>query len=266
MARENRYNQLIEEIFFADYKKGVSEFEFKREKIEFFAQKLNIQLPKNLGDLIYTFRYRTPLPERIIKTCPRGKRWVILPAGRGVYKFALEDDIELEPNKNLIQTKIPDSTPGIISNYALNDEQALLAKIRYNRLIDIFTRITCYSLQNHLRTTVPSMGQVETDEIYVGLDREGVHYVLPVQAKGGKDKLNTVQIQQDLSMCLHKFPILVCRPIGAQFLSSDTIVLYEFAETEQGIRIVNEKHYSLTPPEKITKKDLETYRKIVGDE
>ena len=46
----------------------------------------------------------------------------------------------------------PDSTPGVIS-YALSDEQSLLATVRYNRLIDVFTGLTCYSLQNHLRTS-----------------------------------------------------------------------------------------------------------------
>lgn len=65
-------------------------------------------------------------------------------------------------------TKVPDATPGIVAKYAFNDEQALLAKVRYNRLVDIFTGVTCYSLQNHLRTTVSEIGQVETDEIYVG--------------------------------------------------------------------------------------------------
>ncbi len=36
-----------------------------------------------------------------------------------------------------------------------------------------FTGITCYSLQNHLRTSVPDIGQVETDELYVGVDKKG---------------------------------------------------------------------------------------------
>ena len=35
-------------------------------------------------------------------------------------------------------TKVPDATPGVVSLYALGDEQALLARVRYNRLIDIF--------------------------------------------------------------------------------------------------------------------------------
>ena len=94
----------------------------------------------------------------------------------------------LIPNQNLAGTKIPDATPGIIAKYAFSDEQALLTRIRANRLIDIFLGIACYSLQNHLRTTVVGMGQVETDEIYVGVDKGGSHYVVPVQAKGGGDR------------------------------------------------------------------------------
>src|SRR5437879_11654792 len=125
-------------------------------------------------------------------------------------------------------TKTPDSTPGIVANYAFDDEQALLARVRYNRLVDIFSGITCYSLQNHLRTAIPEMGQVETDEIYVGIDKKGAHYVFPVQAKSGKDKLNIVQIEQDFAVCAANFPLLVCRPIAAQFLDEGVIALFEF--------------------------------------
>jgi hypothetical protein len=143
----------------------------------------------------------------------------------------------------------------------LNDEQALLAKIRYNRLIDIFTGVTCYSLQNHLRTTLSEMGQVETDEVYVGIDKQGVHYIFPVQAKGGKDKIGVVQIGQDFAMCAEKFPNAVGRPIAAQFMDDDTIVLFEFAQTEEGIRILTEKHYRLVAPDELSEQEIEEYRK-----
>lgn len=44
------------------------------------------------------------------------------------------------------------------------------------------------------------MGGVETDEHYVGVDRQGIHYALPVQAKGGRDHLSVVQIEQDIGI------------------------------------------------------------------
>ena len=144
--------------------------------------------------------------------------------------------------------------------YAFNDEQALLARLRYNRLVDIFTGVTCYSLQNHLRTTVPEMGQVETDEIYVGLDKRGAHYVFPVQAKGGTDKLNVVQIEQDFAVCAAKFPSLVCRPIAAQFMAGGVIALFEFEQADGIVSISAEKHYKLVPPDEISSDDLAAYR------
>jgi hypothetical protein len=259
MTDQNLYSTLIEKIFFSHYKEGITAFEFAREEIAQFAAELKISLPKNVGDLIYTFRYRSELPDSIQSTAPEGLEWVIELAGRGRYRFLAAEPRIVEPNALLATIKVPDATPGIISKYALNDEQALLAILRYNRLIDIFTQVTCYSLQNHLRTFVSDLGQVETDEIYVGVDRKGVHFVFPIQAKGRRDKLNLVQMDQDYKMCADKFPDLICRPISAQFMAESVIALFEFQDTEEGLKITREKHYRLVPPDEITSEDLKRY-------
>lgn len=256
----NRYQVIIETIFRTHYQAGTREISFERQEIEQTAAQMNIKLPKNIGDVIYSFRYRADLPAFIRQTAPSGQMWIIRPIGRSRYRFVLVRDLPMSPNLSLLEIKIPDATPGIITQYSLSDEQALLAKLRYNRLIDIFTALTCYSLQSHLRTTVPEVGQVETDEVYVGVNRQGVHYVLPVQAKGGSDRLSVIQIEQDIAMCAQKFPALVCRPIGAQFISGDLIALFEYALSEDSVRIASEKHYRLVPPSAITDDDLRMYR------
>ncbi len=261
MANKNAYTSIIEKIFLSHYSVNKDYVEFERSDLEKVAIELNIDVPRNLGDIIYSFRFRTDFPEKIIEKAPEGKMWVIRLAGRGKYKFALVPDKPIEPNPNMISIKIPDATPGIVAKYLLNDEQALLAKVRYNRLIDVFLAITCYSLQNHLRTTVPEMGQVETDEIYVGLDKKGKHYVVPIQAKGGTDKISIVQIEQDFGLCKHKFPLLICRPVAAQFTSEDEIVLYEFGEGDEELGILTEKHYKLVSPDEISDADLKDYKK-----
>jgi len=262
MRAKNRYEQLIEAIFFEHYSEGTEAFEFKRVEIEEQAKRLGVKLPKNLGDLVYSFRYRTPLPDSIIECASEGRHWVIEPAGIGCYRFvAARASAQVTPNTMLAETKVPDATPGVISMYALSDEQALLAKLRYNRLLDLFTRVTCYSLQNHLRTTVPDLGQVETDEVYVGIGREGAHYVFPVEAKGPRDTISLVQIKQDMGVCGHKFPTLICRPIAAQFMKGDLIALFEFSDEGDDTRIRLEKHYRLVPPEELTDADLEAYRR-----
>ena len=259
MKAPNRYARIIEHIFGEKHAKGITQFEFSREDLRRVAKRLRIELPKNLGDLIYSLRYRESLPESIQQTAPSGQTWIIVPAGRSQYRFETTTVATIVPAAMLAETKIPDATPGIIAKYALSDEQALLAKLRYNRLIDVFTGVTCYSLQSHLRTSVVGLGQVETDEVYIGVDRRGAHYAFPVQAKGGRDRLSIVQIKQDFAVCQHKFKSLICRPLAAQFMRDEVIALFEFEQTESGIAVCAERHYRLVPPEKLTEDELRTY-------
>ena len=130
-----------------------------------------------------------------------------------------------------------------------------MTKVRYNRLIDIFTGIVCYSLQNHLRSSVPWIGQVETDEVYVGVDRTGCQYVIPVQAKGSRDSLHRVQIEQDYLLCTTKFPQLACLPVAAQFMQDEVLALFSFDVSNGHINIADEKHYKLVAPEDLSKND-----------
>ena len=253
------YNPLMVKLFKNHYQRGLESFEFDRAEIESVAGELNLRLPKNFGDLIYSFRYRKALPKEIVATETEGRQWIILPAGRAKYRFQLAKLTQIVPRDNLIATKIPDATPQIIAGYAKTDEQALLAGVRYNRLIDIFLGITTYSLQNHLRTTVKNMGQVEIDEIYVGVNRLGQQFVIPVQAKAGKDKLAVIQTSQDLGYCAEKYPNLIPRAISAQFMKNKVIALFELTIVEGEVRIVEERHYCLVPSSSITDEDLQSY-------
>lgn len=257
---QNRYHALIEKIFFDHYEKGAKSINFERTDLEDAAKDLGIDLPKNLGDVIYAIRFRVPMPKSVIKTQPKGYGWIIELAGRAKYRFSLRKANRILPNANLARIRIPDSTPEIIAAYALDDEQALLAKVRYNRLIDIFLGLTTYSLQNHLRTSVKGMGQIEIDELYVGLDKFGCHYVIPVQAKGGSDQISIVQTTQDMRCCAEKFPGLRCRPISAQFISSDQIALFELTIEDDEIRVVEERHYKLVPASELDRAEITAYR------
>ena len=255
----NRYQAIIARVFADHYTKGAGEFEFTRDEFVAIAESLKIKLPKNVGDLIYSFRYRNELPLTISKTATKGCEWIIEGAGRARYRFKQVRLNRIVPREELLTIKVPDATPEIITAYALNDEQALLAKVRYNRLIDVFLGITAYSLQNHLRTTVKDVGQIEIDEIYVGLDRHGRQFVVPVQAKGGNDKHGVVQSQQDVLCCAEKFPNLICRAVSAQFMSEDRIAMFELAVQGGEIKVVDEKHYQLVPAASISAKDLKQY-------
>lgn len=258
--KPNRYSEIIGEVFRNNYRLGACTVAFERDEFVAAAERRGVVLPKNLGDAIYSFKYRSPLPEAIVETAPEGFEWGIYGAGRARYEFRLKRPLSIVPRQNQLIVKIPDATPEIISANALGDEQALLAKVRYNRLIDIFLGITVSSLQNHLRTTVKSIGQIEIDELYVGLDRNGAQYVVPVQAKGGKDKHGRQQTEQDIECCREKFPSLICRPVSAQFISSNKIAMFELAVQDDEIKVVSEEHYELVPSAEISVGDLDIYK------
>ena len=259
MPERNRYEVLILTIFKNHYRKGSPDFEFERSELETVAQKLGVKLPKNLGDLIYSFRYRRGLPGEILKTETAGREWTIEPAGRAKYRFRLSKINRIVPREDLVAIKVPDSTPEIISSYALSDEQALLARVRYNRLVDIFLGIATYSLQNHLRTTVKGLGQIEIDEVYVGIDRNGRQFVVPIQAKGGSDQLAAIQTSQDIACCREKFPLLFCRPVSAQFMADDVIAMFELTLERDEVKVLEERHYRLVPSDQIAPEDLKLY-------
>lgn len=260
MGNQSNYEKIIEWLFVRGYSPNTTEVLFEREDILLAIADLKLSRPRNLGDVIYSYRYRKELPETVAKTAPEGARWIIRPKGQSRYCFSLTRQPPIIANAAMTKIKIPDATPGVITRYAFNDEQALLAKLRYNRLIDLFTGVVCYSLQNHLRTQIPDIGQLETDELYIGVDQNGIHYVLPVQAKGHRDRIEIVQIEQDFALCKERFSELACRPIGAQFLEDDIIALFEFVIDEESVSIRQEKHYRLVPSDQISSDELASYK------
>jgi hypothetical protein len=60
----NRYASLIEKIFFDHYIEGAEEVGFDRDELIEAAAALGFNTVKNVGDVIYTLRYRKMLPEK----------------------------------------------------------------------------------------------------------------------------------------------------------------------------------------------------------
>lgn len=260
--RIGRYRQIIEDIFTRRFASGMTEFEFHRDEIAASAARLNIKAPKNLGDVIYAYRYRQALPKLILDTQPDKLFWLILGAGDAVYRFKLSKLLHIVPQVGRSVRKIPDATPEIIARYTLNDEQALLARVRYNRLIDIFLGIAAFSLQNHLRTKIPNYGQIEIDELYTGVDSKGAQYVIPVQAKGKSDKLGIIQTIQDTAFCKAspKYSDCIPRTVSAQFMDDGVIAMFELLFDGDEVSIYREEHYKLVPSSDISSADLQRYR------
>lgn len=106
---------------------------------------------------------------------------------------------------------------------------------------------------------MPGVGQLEIDELYVGIDKRGAQYVFPVQAKGRKDRLGIVQIEQDIAACRSQFPKLICRPIGAFAMEHNSVAMFEFEMQNGDVLIAAERHYKLVPQEQLSEAELQQY-------
>ena len=254
----SKYEEVIEAVFHEKYTSGDLRVSFIRDDLIAAHDGLGLPRTKNIGDIPYSFRFRRELPDSILKTAPQDSEWIIVGTGRAEYQFRLSKPGKILPDLSCHPVEIPDATPEIVKQYALDtDEQALLTRVRYNRLVDVFTGLACYSIQNHMRTTLPNIGQIEVDEIYAGLDEDGKHYVLPCQAKSQGDSFGVVQVLQDLALCKEKYPCAICRPIALQFILKNKVAVLELSVPEKDdiyiFNVVKERHYTLVQQSDITK-------------
>lgn len=247
---KNKYSQVISWVFHKRYRKGAKTVPFSRDELVAAHDALGLERTKNLGDLTYSFRFRAELPEDITNTSPPNSEWIILGTGQATYEFRLASPGKIVPATDRERIPVLDATPEIVRQYAPGtDEQALLTRARYNRLVDLFLGLTCYSIQNHLRTNVTDVGQIEIDEIYLGLNKRGTHFAIPCQAKSPGDRFGIVQVMQDLMFCQEKYPNAICRPVALQFQGVNEVAMLELSVTSDRdllrLNVVDEKHYRL---------------------
>lgn len=224
-AEPKDYDQILTELFTRLYKQGETKLPFTKKDIEQVIADLSLEI-RNVPDVAYTYRTgRSPLPAEILKH----GNWAIDGAGKGKYVFVkLTRSPYFDLPEDMEKITIPDATPQIVLKYQSGDEQAMLARVRYNRLVDTFVGLTAYQLQGHFRTTVQALGQVEIDDLYLGVDESGNWAVLPIEGKVGGERLGIVQIRALSLFAKEQFPDLEVRPLGIKLLRDGTFLFVEF--------------------------------------
>ena len=242
------YDRLICEIFRRHDGASQSEFEFERDEMADILREWG-QRVRNLGDVYYTYRGgRRRLPDEIAST----GNWVIEGRGRGRYAFRrLSRSPYIAVPVDLQPIDILDATPDIILKYGGSDEQGLLTRIRYNRLLDTFLGITAYHVQGHIRTFMKDSGQIEVDDLYLGVDADGKQYVIPVEAKTASEPLGVVQV-----VCLNAYgrqilPQLILRSVAIKAHHDGTIFFMELNDSldSEEVRVVGYRRYRLVREE-----------------
>lgn len=236
------YDQVMIRLFKKVYKPELDVLPFIKEDLVNLCKEMGITI-NNVPDVPYHYRTgRSDLPKEILGT----GNWVIEGTGKGKYNFVrLKRAPYIDIPDDLYVTQIPEATPDIILKYGGTDEQAILTRVRYNRLIDTFLSITAYHLQSHFRSTVEELGQVEIDDLYLGVDTDGKWYVIPIEAKsvGKKERLGLVQVKQMILFARQDYKGLILRPVGIKPLEDGSYIFMEFAD-EPKFESISVKRYA----------------------
>jgi len=220
----NAYDQVLIRVFRKHWKTGLAEIPFSKDDLIDAAAAVGLRI-KNIADILYTYRSRRKLPD----TLREKGNWIIAAKGSGKYAFVSVSGASIVQIPGHIKIyPIPYAVPEIVATNLAQDEQGLLTIVRYNRLLDVFTGLACFHLQSHVRTQVAGHGQVEVDDLYVGVDKDGRGFVLPVEAKDAGESLG---VDKAVSLALFakaKYKSLICRPIAVIRQSPSLFACVEF--------------------------------------
>ncbi|MBL9104047.1 MAG: hypothetical protein JNL82_24090 [Myxococcales bacterium] len=216
-------------IYRLKYQEGASTIDFSLDDVRMVAADLGI-VTRNPGDVIYRMRSRTLLPAPI-----RDNGFNILrQIGRGHYRFERAVSTLMEIADETIIDTI-DTTPLPVRRLlpellAEIDEQGLLSVVDYCKLLSHFTGLQVFRLRSHVRKSVAGVGQVEVDEVDVGvaLRDDDAPIIFPIEAKAALDPVNRVQIANQVIFALQHFPGHEVRPIVVKVDHASLLHMAEF--------------------------------------
>lgn len=245
MAKEAKAERILLRIIEKKAEPSSTEIEFTATDIIKTAAELGLSYG-NPHDLVYYFRRRKGFPESLLergfnelKTVGKGRFLLVKSTVPPAITFP--QDIAI--------TKIPDATPQIVYERCGGNEQALLTRVRYSRLVDCFTGLSCWHLQGHYRTTVEGGFQIEIDEFYLGCNLDGTWFGIPIEAKTKRERggIGRDQVTAMVKFCLESHPDLKCVPLVIKELDDGTILFLQMttATRPEKVSIVNVRRYEI---------------------
>jgi hypothetical protein len=220
---------------------------FTQADLRHAATELGLEA-RNFPDLTYNLRSRSVLPAEITEA---GYTAIAI-RGRGKYALVTgEDKVEVPAGTEVVEFSTA-KIPRAIRDILRADEQSILSAIRYLDIVTAFMGVRAYHLQGHLRTSGSLGQQVEADDVWVGVKPDKSRMILPVEAKGPRERIGRHQMMSTIDAVLKKitgFPVV---PLAAQLEESGLLVLIEFAfqladRTIASVAPIRFKRYRLKP-------------------
>lgn len=234
VKRLGKYKRILVWLFERATQNGETpdEIAFSQADVLAAAEALDVKIG-NRYDIPYNLRSRTQLPQVLLEAGFSS----IAARGSGEYAITKDDDSVTIPDEligdvvGIPSEKLPSAIRGVLRA----DEQSMLSAILYAEVIGQLFNVPAWRLQGHLRTRGSFGQQVEADEVYICEFPEG-HKVVPIEAKGPREKLGKSQIRSVIDAVLTTIPGLPVIPLGLQLNKNGEleIVRFEFTQDKDG--------------------------------
>lgn len=168
----------------------------------------------------------------------------------------------ISPRSDMFPIKIPDATPGIVTAYVLNRKQNILARVRYNRLVDMFLGIITFSLQNTF-LSLDGETSIALDELYVGCDKFGRQFAIVVFIDA--DEALCENLTEVFDRINRRHPDLITRSIVINESHDGRLSMLEIAIEADQIQVLTERCYKLVPPKSISRDDIMKLRIVASE-
>lgn len=211
---------------------GTGNLLFSQADLRQAAKELGVEV-RNYPDLTYNLRSRSALPPEIIEA----GFTTIAVRGRGQYALVTaEDKIEIPPRTKVIRISTT-AIPWAVRDILRADEQSILSAVRYLDIVSHFMGVKCYHLQGHLRTSGALGQQVEADDVWVAAVGNQGRQILPIEAKGPRERLGRHQMMSTIDAVVAKIPGFPVVPLAVQLEPSGLLVVVRFDYTVSGTEI-----------------------------
>ena len=157
--------------FFVDYLmknnfiNSLTPISFERTDILEICAKEFGKAPKNLGDIIYSLRYRLDYLSTYDYLLEKDYTWTLLSTGIGKYELSPLKKLRIPSLESEDIIYIKDNTPKHIHELRPLNDQSLLMKIIQNDILNEFLQDDLVFLQAHHKVNLQNWGQAEIDGI-----------------------------------------------------------------------------------------------------
>ena len=240
----NRGSAILSLIFAERYRGSNTPVSFTKDDLQTAGEDLGIDLPKNLSDVIYALRHRSPIPEGIQRTALKGQDWVIETVGRSEYWLIQRPCQRIEADPSAFDYLFEDETPRIARDFGMKGAPLLDCILRKNQILKKFLGSPVEHLQSQVRASVKGVGQVEVGSLFFS-DINGE--VIPVCLIAKPGEFNLAKAAQNMRFAAAHYPEMDCRPVVAQLLSEKRVALFELSGSPETPHVLHEAHFSLAP-------------------